>query len=238
MAYTWDYSDVISATAANYTKSLDQTTLEFAMNNAIKKMWLAYDWRGTVVKLPPFWLVPGEQDYGSPTYSIPSDFYGLRETYLVWVGSSPIPIRSYIPVVENLEKTSLQGAPGTICYRAAAQKFRVHPAPTLGMAAPNYLIDGTYKKRPCRWTRAALASRLLWDDEYFDIFVQAYVWAVLRLSGQTKAAMEQDVIFKQALYEGTQSENLELGEPSIHPGEALAINNNSYGGSWGVGGIY
>ncbi len=237
MAFSFDFNDVISASTANYTKSLDQTVQEYAMNSAIKKMWLAYDWRGTVVKLPPFWLVPGEQDYGSPTYSIPSDFYGLREVYLVWVGGTNIPLRKYLPVVENLEKTHLEGAPQVICYRAAAQKFRVHPGPTLGMSAPNYLIDGTYKKRPCRWTRAALASRLLWDDEYFDIFVQAYVWAVLRLSGQTKAAAEQDQVFRQALMEGTQSENLELGEPSIHPSEGIALNNNSWGSGWGYGGI-
>lgn len=234
MAFTYDYNDIISASSYQYTKSLDATVQEFAMNNAIKKMWLAYDWRGTVVKLPPFWLVPGEQDYGSPTYSIPSDFYGLRECYYVVVGGTNIPLRKYMPVVENLEKTHLQGVPQSICYRPSHQKFRIHPAPTLGMSAPNYLIDGTYKKRPCRWTRSALASRLLWDDEYFEIFVQAYVWACLRLSGQVQAAAAQDQVFKQTLYEATQSENLELGEPSIHPSEALAYPSWN---SWGTVGV-
>lgn len=234
MAFTYTYTDVVAATTANYTKSLDQTTLEYAMNNAIKKTWLAYDWRGTVVKLPPFWLVPGEQDYGSPTYTVPDDFYGLREVYFVIVGATNMPRRKFITVCENLEKTDLQGIPESICYRPSVSAFRVHPQPTLSLSAPNYLIDGTYKKRPAKWTRASMASPLLFADEYFDVFVQAYVWAVLRLSGQNKLAFEQDAIFRQALVEATQSENLELGEPSIHPSEAIGEGSWNSWGSTGV----
>lgn len=200
---------------------------ELATNVAISEMWRAYDWRGTVVQLPPFWLVPGQQDYGTPTYVIPDDYFGLREVYLVLLTNTTWPGRKKLDVVENLERTGMQDSPQSICYRPSIAGFRIHPAPTLSMAAPNYLIDGTYKKRPPKWTSANYASQLLWDDIYFDPFVSACVWASLKLSGQRKPALEQYAIFRQDLERAREDENLELGERVIHPAEALSITDGS-----------
>lgn len=193
-------------------------------------MWKSYDWRGTVVQLPPFWLVPGLQDYGTPTYVIPDDYFGLREVYLVLITTAiNLPIRKKLDIVENLERTHLEDLPQCICYRPSIAGFRIHPGPTLSMAAPNYLIDGTYKKRPPRWTSANYASQLLWDDIYFDSFVSACVWAAFKLSGQRQASMEQYAIYQQDLMRARETENLELGERVLHPTEPLSLNQ---GGIW------
>jgi hypothetical protein len=188
-------------------------------------MWQAYDWRGTVVQLPPFYLVPGVQDYGAPLYSVPDDFYGIREAYLVRLAGSTWPVRTKLDVVENLERTHLQNDPQSICYRPSIAGFRIHPSPTLSMAAPVFMIDGTYKKRPPKWTTTSYGAPLLWDDIYFNAFVSACVWAAMKLTGNRQGSMEQLAIFSQDLLEATQDENLELGERVIHPTEALAPNS-------------
>jgi hypothetical protein len=225
MAHTFTYLDAWAAAQAQYQRAIDQPATEQATNLAINKMWQAYDWRGTVKQLPPFWLVPGIQDYGVPLYSVPTDFYGLREVYLVYLTNTTWPVRKKLDVVENLERTGMQDNIQSICYRPSVAGFRVHPSPTLGMAAPLYLIDGTYKKRPPKWTTANYADVLLWDDIYFNAFVSACVWAAMKLTGNRSAAMEQLMIFNQDLLEATQDENLELGERVIHPQEAIAGNS-------------
>lgn len=225
MAFSYTYNDLAAAAAAQYPRSLDQPIVELATNIAINEMWRAYDWRGTVAQLPPFWLVPGEQDYGAPFYAVPSDFFGPREMYLVLLTNSSWPVRKKLDIVENLERTDQQDSPQSICYRPSIAGFRIHPGPTLSMAAPNYLIDGTYKKRPPKWTSDNYGDQLLWDDIYFNAMVSAYVWAVYKLSGQRQAAMEQYAIFQQDLHSAAADENLELGERVIHPAQALAINN-------------
>ncbi len=225
MGFTYSYNDVWNAVAAQYPRAIDQTAVEYATNLAINEMWTTYDWRGTVVQLPPFWLVPACQDYGVPLYSVPTDFYGLREVYLVLTYNTSFPIRKKLDIVENLERTHLQDAPQSICYRPSISGFRVHPSPSLSMAAPNYLIEGTYKKRAPKWTSASYGSSLLWDDVYFDAFTSACVWAAMKFSGQRQAAMEQYAIFAQDLMRARQDENLELGERVVHPTEALATNS-------------
>ena len=233
MGYTYTYLDVWNAAQAQYSRSIDQPALALATNIAINKMWQAYDWRGSVVQLAPFWLIPGCQDYGAPLYSVPTDYYGLREVYYVLLTDTTWPVRKKLDVVENLERTHMQDSIQSICYRPSIAGFRVHPAPTLSMAAPNYLIDGTYKKRPPIWTTANYGSQLLWDDIYFNAFVSACVWAAMKLTGNRQAAMEQYAIFGQDQIEATQNENLELGDRVVHPTES--IGNNSRGillGPW------
>lgn len=233
MAFTYSYSDVWTAAAAQYSRAIDQPMQEMATNNAISEMWRAYDWRGTVAPLPPFWLVPGEQDYGVPLYALPTDFYGLREVYLVLVVNTSWPLRRKLDVVENLERTHLQDYTQSICFRPSINGFRIHPAPTFSMAAPGYLIDGTYKKRPPKWTSANYASHLLWDDIYFSPFVSACVWAAMKLSGNRQAALEQYAIFRQELQDATQNENLELGERVVHPTEGLGtLDRGVFLGAW------
>lgn len=234
MSYSFTYLDVWNAAAAQYSRASDQPLQELATNIAISEMWRAYDWRGTVVQLPPFWLIPGEQDYGVPLYSLPTDFYGLREVYLVYVVNTSWPIRQKLDVVENLERTHLQDFTQSICYRPSIGGFRVHPCPTLSMAAPGYLIDGTYKKRPPKWTSANLGDKLLWDDIYFSPFVSSCVWATMKLNGNRQAALEQYDIFQQELMNATQNENLELGERVVHPTEGLGNYGNGIftGGLW------
>lgn len=230
MANTYTYNDAWMVAALQFRRGPEDVLWTYATNQAIAKMWRAYDWRGTVLPFDPFWLVPGQQDYGAPFYDIPSDFFGLREVYLVQVGANAIPVRSPIRVVENLEATHAVNAPQSICYRPSAQAFRVHPASPYGFASPLYLIDGTYKTRPPKITRANAGDPLLWDDLYFDTFTKALTLSTMEMSGDRQNALVQEQLFHRSLAETTAVENLELGEPIIHPNEALITPNFSSSG--------
>lgn len=235
MAITYTYQDAWQAGQTQWRKGIEPTSFEYATNMAIAKMWNAYDWRGTVQEFNPFWLVPGNQDYGAPFWSVPTDFYGIREVYLVAICSNAIPVRYPLRVVENLEETHVVGLPTTICYRPSVQGFRIHPGAAFGACSPLYLIDGTYKTRPPKITRSLQNSLLLWDDVYFETFVQALAWAVLVASGERKTSVEQEAIFYKALAEATYFESREDGEPTVHPGEAL-VGGYGNGGLFGYGG--
>jgi hypothetical protein len=235
---TYTYTDAWNLASSQYGRQNEPNNLEFVTNQAIEKMWRSYDWRGTLKPLPPFWLVPGQQDYGVPFYSVPSNYYGLREAYLVSINSSN-PIRRKLNVTKGVEKTSGMGWPTSIFYQDTIAGYRIWPCPDFGMSSPLFLIDGTYKIRPPKITRALLGSNLLWDDLYFETFVQACAWAMLNWSpGGKKAAQEQEVIFMQSLARATSDESLEQGEAIIHPAEPLIVPGGMMGmgyGPWGGG---
>jgi len=235
MAITYTWQDALNVAKPSYRTSTDQSALTFALNMAVSECWLGWDWRDSIANLPPFWLVPGVQDYGSPFVSVPTNFYGLREVYLVCLNVTPVPSSTPIKVVSNLEQTGAYGLPNTICYRSAAQAFRIHPAAGLSCACPQYLINGTYKIQPPKIARDGVASLILWDDIYFETFVQFLVWANLFCSGDRKAAIEQKAIAKQTLFEAAQHADLEDGDPVVSPTEGLTLFNSGgpyYGGGF------
>ncbi len=226
---TYTYNDCWSA-ASDLVQGGNLASKQYwATNKAINCMWQAYDWRGTVAELPPFWLVPYRQDYGTPFYVVPSDFLGLREVYLTYVTTYP-PIKRELKVQKYLQESAIQGFPINICYLDAIQGFRVWPLPPTSAASPLYLIDGTYKKQPPKIQRSNLGDLILWPDLYFDTFVDALAWAALDLMGPTKqkdAALQYQK-FQRSLAIATGTDALENGPPAVHPSEGLLMP-----GGWG-----
>ena len=216
-----------------FNQASQAAKLEYATNKAIAAMWQAYDWRGTVSSLPPFWVAPLVQDYGAPFYSVPTDFLGIREAYLVCLNGVP-PVKREIEVQKYIQETGLLGLPTRMCYLDAIQGFRLWPLPPTGAASPLYLIDGTYKKVPPRILRSNLGDTLLWQDLYFDTFVEACAWSALVCQGRRKEAMEQYAVFLHSLAVATNTDSLEQGEPAIHPTEGLG----GYQQNQGIGFYY
>lgn len=228
MAISYSYNDALNLARPQYPREAEGLGLPFVINMAVNDIWMAFDWRGSVAALPPFWLAAYIQDYGAPFYSVPTNFYGIREAYLVQVsnaGSYRAPIRT----TENIERTSGYGMPTSMVYRDAIRGFRVWPCPPPAAISPQWLIDGTYKIRPPKINRADLGSPILWDDLYFECFVEAVAWAALVAAGRRDEAMKQKAIYRQALATATSSEQLEDGEPVVHPAEGYGILRNAAG---------
>ena len=251
MATTWTFQDAWLAAQNSYNVSSAEQIQVFATNTAVNELWMGYDWRGTVLPLDPFWVVPGEQDYGKPLVTVPSNFFGIREAYLTEVGSNNL-YRHPLLVQENIEKTGFMDFPKRICYKSSIGDygtspevsttcgiqsgnggFRVWPCPSYGMASPLYLIEGTYKARPPKIQRADMGNLLFWDDIYFDAVVDCIRWAALKNSGRVDESIKQYAVFKDTIQKAMNGENRELGEPSVHPTEALTISRaNLWGGLW------
>jgi hypothetical protein len=187
MAKTYTYGDVISLISRQVPKATEEDTASFILNMALNKIWKRYDWPESLAPLPPFSLIPGEQDHGSPQASVPSDFYGLREANLVELTGLPA-VRTDLHVHRNIPLTDFTGMPREIGYEPSVSAFRVHPRVPLNIWAPLYMIDGKYKVRPTKLTASVIHSTLLpFDDIYIDMWVAVAKWAAWDLAGSPLA---------------------------------------------------
>lgn len=229
---TYSFNDALAIVQPQFKTKVDTNLSVHAVNMALNLMWMAYDWRETIAKLPPFWLTPNEQDYGKPLYVIPSDYLGLRETYLVSLQSYNN-WRRPINVQENLEETNLVSMPEAICYHPSTFTFRVWPRVPSNIGAPNWLIDGSYKKKPIKLTASTMTSALIpWEDIWFHVFVATLQWAFMVVSGDPKAGQVVTTNGKfqltgQLAYVANlldmmaTQEGINLGDPAVAPSESL-----------------
>lgn len=239
------YADVLSIVSRHMGRMIEDSNAAYLCNVATNKIWTQYDWRESLATLPPFYLIPGEQDHGTPAASVPSDFMGLRKAFLVHLTGS-IPTYTPITPVRDLEVTHVRDLPHAIGYVPAVSAFRVFPRVPSGISAPNYAISGEYKKRPVKVSANSLASTLLpFDDIYVQVMVEAVKWAALNSAGDPRAGevgMQRGVpVFSgqlakmlAAIEEMAQNEGLEGGDPIVKPAEPLVTPSMGWwgGGVW------
>ena len=197
MAYTYYYSDAVTALQDIIKRSVEEEKASILCNIATNKIWSRYDWRESLAKLPPFYLIPLMQDYGQPFTVVPSDLLGLREVYWVRTTATP-PAREPVTVFRDLPETHIRSLPHAICVLPAINlpatkpKFRVFPRIPDNIGSTDYMIDGTYKKRPTKITQANMQTSLLpWDDIYFNTFLETLKWACWQLAGDGRAGAVQ-----------------------------------------------
>ena len=239
MARTYNYADLGNVISRNSMRTVEDDLQAIVSNMATNLIWNAYDWRESLVALPPFYLVPDEQDHGAPFVAVPSDFQGLRVAYFTQVTSTP-PLRRDLSVKHDLALTHQRYISHAISYEPTTSSFRVFPRVPDNVGAADYLVDGEYKKRPTKITPQNLANTTLpFDDIYFNVWIDAAQWAAWHLAKDQRAGQVQFVRGRKPVYSGqlgqamsmidwmASNEGLELGDPIIAPSEPLA------GGTWG-----
>ncbi len=171
MARTLTAQTAVRVVAARYPR-LDQSDVAARLCDEVQSfIWHRYPWRQSLAELPPFHLLEDEPDYGPPLYAVPADFYGLHN---VWVRTSSNMVYP-LTVVSDLGISVGTGIPDEISYRPENISFRVHPRPNV--TAPEYWVEGVYKKNPTKITNANMTSYILpWDDIYFGVFRKGLVW--------------------------------------------------------------
>ena len=90
MAQTYYISEALTLAGAQLNRKLEDNYGAYIANVAQAKIWNKYDWRESLSPLPPFYLIPAEQEYGAPATIIPTDFHGLREAYLARLSGEPV----------------------------------------------------------------------------------------------------------------------------------------------------
>jgi hypothetical protein len=234
LSSTYTIQDALTVVGSVYRNAVKDDMAPTIADIAYSKIWNAADWRQTLAELPPFYLVPLEQDYGSPLVTIPSNFLGFRKVNCVQNLDDPA-FRYPLDVRKNLSEEYYQGQPEFISYEVALSKFRVYPRPSQAIGASDWMIEGTYKKQPTKITPDNMGSTIIpVDDRYFSVYVQALRWAYLDLVGDPKAGAVQYekrsrgyVVTGElaklyaAIEDMAEQEAVELGDDSIAPAAPL-----------------
>lgn len=207
-----------------------------ACNMATRHIWTQYDWRESIAELPAFNPVPGEQDHGYPAATVPQDYMGIREAYLVHLGSEPNRVIR-LNYLADLDSTSAQGVPSAIAYQESSKSFRLFPRVPGGMGSPEWIVCGTYKKQPPKVTPQTLGSTLIpFDDMHYQRFCEVLRWAAWNLCGDQRAGEVDYARGGGAAYRGqrakaeiairemAEAEGLERGSMQIAPEHGLLGN--------------
>ena len=229
MAKTYTFRDAWDLVRRQVRSDIEADHTISICNLALNEVWNSFDWRVSLSVLPPFYLIPSEQDHGAPAVSVPSDFQGLREAWLVFLTSEPA-YRVELSVMKDLRLTHYRSIPHAIAYEPSKSSFRLFPRTPESFTAPNYVVDGIYKKLPVKVTSTSFpATTLPFDDVYFSAMVEAVKWAALRTMGSevaggvqirnngARAYVGQYAVMKERLEEMAQTEAVDLGNPSIAP---------------------
>lgn len=245
MAITYTYEDVITAVARNFPRMVESDSGALVANQAIYEIWKRYDWRESLAVLPPFYLIPNEQDHGRPAVTVPADFLGLRMAYLTRLNSTPA-YRSRIQPVKDLELTDVRGLPTCMGYETATRCFRVFPRVPVNMGAPDWIVQGEYKTRPTKLTATIMSSTLLpFDDIHVYNMMEVFKWSGLSLAGDPRAGgvqmnsngaaqyVGQYAIAMHAIDQMAETEGLELGDVVLAPSEPLVNTSRTMWGTYG-----
>lgn len=241
MAYT--YAQIYDIASVGTARTIEETRKVYILNAAQNLIWRMYDWRWTIAKLAPFWLIPYEQEYGSPIVAIPADLERLQQANLVKIlPSGPIPVRNQLKVTKELPINDLMGIPTQISLVHSTRSVRLWPRAGGGMGAPNYYVESTYKTLPTAVTSTYQTTTLPSQDHQVQMWVDAVRAMYYKVIGDPKAGeirySNGQMVYTGALAtamasikEEAMNEGLDMGDPNIAPSESLLIGagSNTYG---------
>jgi hypothetical protein len=235
---SYTYGDAFSSIQRQYPRVIEDSNAALIANMATDMIWHRYDWKQSIKTLPPFYLVPNEQDHYYPAAVVPSDFYGLRKANLCRTQSEP-PAHYPLSIIRDLELTHQRALPSSICFDRAQSAFRVFPRVPNNIGAPDYVIEGEYKCFAPKVSAAGLMATIIpFDDTYIRVMLESLKWAALNLAGDPRAGevgyemgstkfTGQMGKMMAAIDDMAGKEGLELGDQVIRPAEPL-IGASSY----------
>lgn len=234
---TYKWRDVLIAARDSSRSDIAAERQAVAANLALSQIWMAHDWHESLAEFEPFYLSPGEQDYGPPVVAVPSDMLGVRFAYYVDVRGGGLGGFEYRREIRcpkrDLYLTHEVGAPKMLGYEGSTRSFRVHPRPGDDLAAPWCFVDGKYKKRPAVLTETTLPqATILFDDLYLWVHIEAVKWAYMVLSnsqrangvqkqGKTTGLSGQYAVMMEAIEWMARKEGMETGQAIMAPRESL-----------------
>lgn len=222
------YADLYQISSVGTAREVEGSRICSILNLAQELIWRSFPWRWTLAEFDPFWIVPGEQDYGSPLIIIPTDFLELQSSTLVHLNHNTS-ARYDFQLQKNLTKTHRYGHPKQMQYIPQKNAFRIYPRPPLSMACPYYLIEGWYKKTPTILTPSNYANTTVPSQEFQrQMWLEAISWAYLA-TAKSPQAPQQLQIARLAINETAQAESTSLGQPNIHPSESIVSDHGLFG---------
>jgi len=234
MAYT--FAELYDIASIGTARTIEDSRKLYILNATQNFIWKKFDWRFTIAKLPSFWLVPYEQDYGRPIVVVPDNMEKLVRAQTVTWNENGVPVINKLDPRRELDPNNILGMPQQISFNSSERVLRLWPRPTGGMCAPNNMVQATYKTFPTLLTTANYQTTSVpsSDGGNFDSQIQMWV-EVLRYIYQTtvgdhQKAQQQFPIAMTALMEEVKNEGTNQGDPQIAPSESLLGGTGSYYG--------
>lgn len=243
---TLTYGDALSVATKQLSRGIQDDFGHLICNLSVNDIWMKYDWRESLAVLPPFYLIPNEQDHGAPAAAVPPDFFGLRWAEIVRQSTVP-PMRQELQVIRDLKLTHIRYIPHAICYEPSKNCFRLFNRVPENIGNPEYMIEGKYKIRPTKITAANITTAFLpFDDTYFHVWVEMMKYHGMNILGDPRAGevsyangtftySGQCAKAHMALDAMAGTEGLELGDPVIAPNEPLVTNGPYRPNMFGIG---
>lgn len=243
MATTLTYGDYLKLIRGHVSASTLENHGPQIVNMAVRKVWARYPWRAFIQDFRPFHLIPLEQDYGPPFNAVPADFDSFINANLVFLANGGNALR-YPPlkVKQFLETTSRRGIPEDIAFYPGrpgrgsdtgnSAQFRLFPRPNESMGAPQWFVEGRYKRTPQKIDNSLIENPLPFDDKYESQIFDVFVWAGKKLGGaqDTGQVQFQDGMERytghlasamQAIEEMARFEGFSDGDTTLAPSEPL-----------------
>lgn len=228
MAITYRYLDVFNLIRGSLGMSEEDNKAVAICNMTNGEIWNAYNWRQSLAQLPPFGLVPQQQEYGAPEVAVPPDFQGFNQAFVCRTTVTP-PSKWPLYTRRDIQNTHIQNYPSYIGYDGASESFRLdRPAPN-NINGHEWIVIGEYKKLPTKVTSSNFGTLLLpYADRHLSNVTQVMRWAAGVAQGAKDIETRQILAFR-AINDMARDEGFELGDPNIAPEEALV------GNGWGFG---
>ena len=241
MAITYTFFDVVGIVGDAVGTAAEAYKGAPACNLAVNKIWTAFPWRQSLGELPPFYLIPGEQYYGAPTVSVPTDFLGLQRAYhVIRQATGDTPTVRELRCISDIMTTDEADYPKVIGYEGSTRSFKIGPKPLANFAAPWHLIEGEYKKVPTLYRKStgAVVNKvtatylddiyLPFDDLYVYVMIEAVKWGYWVLNSDPRAGgvqvqngaesyFGQFGVMMAAVKQMAENEGIELGMAQAGP---------------------
>lgn len=190
MSSSYVFSDAVDIIRANYPKITSDSKIILGVNAAVNMIWRSFDWPDFITKLPPFWLAPGQQYYGSPYYAVPSNYRKLLKSWL-WLVDDGYKLAE-LKILQNRADTGVEDMPNAIEYSPKIKAFKVFPPPHTGIGYTEILVEGEYKRAPITITRDNISTeKFFWNDEYLFTFSRVLEYFFAKFSGSPTAGQVQ-----------------------------------------------
>jgi len=219
MASSYRWQDLLNFVAQSSPRLIADANGAMLCDLVNSAVWGRADWRVSLKKLPPFYLIPLQQDYVSPYIAMPTDFLGLRSGTLTMNATEPPSTYPPLDVDRYLLLTYAQSRPTAISYEQTTGGLRVFPRPPSGIGPMDYQIECNYKTNPTKVTAANLASTgPAFDDQYANVFIEGLKYWAKPASQQRPEELANFIGMVDVM---ASHEALNLGEQPIHPREPL-----------------
>lgn len=185
---TYSYADLLSMIRRSLANGIEEAFSAVICNLATGMIWNEFPWEEATATLPPFFLVPLAQDYGTPFAAVPTNFNGLRIAYLVQLNGNSVPQKKPLQIIADIRATHMIDFPSAISYEPSKHSFRLSHRTPKNAGAPEWLIEGTYAKKATKITNATLNTVLpVGDDQDILTWIEVAKWAGWMLGNDQRA---------------------------------------------------